>query len=685
MEPSDRGDRGGGDRDHRDSKHASASGVGVGGIHNNNNVLSSGGNSNKGDRVDSNFTNNHGSGSSNLSGGIPGGGTNSNSSSVYSISGKERKSSKKEKKPRKKGKKNHSSSSIMGRSKNDEESSAVATSADHQAYEKFNKSSETDYNSTMYGDTNINGAGGGSSRGRDREKSSSSSKKGSKKRKMEKKAKAEAAALALEKEEASRRSAMTSLSPSGVGAYGSSNATGSGSGRKHKKSKQNQSSSNVLDQSAMYSSGYTAEQANVNDMMRRALEEDQYSALGSIVDTDSSDDENVLLSGGSGSFSGHGRPRQQQVPQIDRNMLLNANRKRLRAIRSVNINSAYTDYPFKSRSRDLHNASSSEYGDGRQGHQNGSYGAIDDGENVVVSAGRKKKRKKGKFASTGQSKQQQLEAEHSNNYNAHGNGHSDNDDHGDNQNNGNMMDTGDNNSKYGSSGKYGTDEIEVDIDDDDSSIYGNSNASVNSTWVQCDRCQKWRRLRGVQDGKKLPTKWYCSMNKNDPERASCSAPEEDYGTPESATDQRARKHLRLWVRRLQCNEAYEARLPPNMMTTRGKNSGSGSNVGGGSSGGIGGSGGSTSAARSSRSLLSHGNSSSYAKEPYEWIRCCNPSCGKWRALLKFMDANTVMENCKNGEWYCVLNTWDEKFASCAAPQENLPAIGCPSWVMQDQT
>lgn len=72
-----------------------------------------------------------------------------------------------------------------------------------------------------------------------------------------------------------------------------------------------------------------------------------------------------------------------------------------------------------------------------------------------------------------------------------------------------------------------------------------------------------------------------------------------------------------------------------------------------------------------------------AKEPYEWIRCCNPSCGKWRMLLRSMDAASVMEKCKGGEWYCVMNTWDEKAASCGAAQENLPAAGCPPWVLVD--
>lgn len=141
------------------------------------------------------------------------------------------------------------------------------------------------------------------------------------------------------------------------------------------------------------------------------------------------------------------------------------------------------------------------------------------------------------------------------------------------------------------------------------------------------------------------------MNKNDPDRARCSAPEEAYEappTPESAADARARKHMRVWVRRLQTNELYETRQPT---LTRGKKRAAVNNT----------------------------------KDAYEWIRCCNPSCGKWRAVLRIMDAKTnVLDRTTNGEWYCVMNNWDEKVASCAAPQENLPAVGCPPWVLQDE-
>jgi hypothetical protein len=186
--------------------------------------------------------------------------------------------------------------------------------------------------------------------------------------------------------------------------------------------------------------------------------------------------------------------------------------------------------------------------------------------------------------------------------------------------------------------------------DNGGSIFGQTTGASHATWVECDKCKKWRRLRGVVDEKKLPLKWFCSMNRNDPSRSRCSAPEEAYETPataESAADSRARKHFRVWVRRIQTNEQYESRQPP---LTRGKK----------------------------RQLVSS------SKEPYEWVRCCNPSCGKWRAVLRIMSAKShVMDRTVNGEWYCVMNTWDEKMASCAAPQENLPAIGCPDWCMQD--
>lgn len=314
----------------------------------------------------------------------------------------------------------------------------------------------------------------------------------------------------------------------------------------------------------------------VNEQMRRTLEEDKYSANGSIVDTDSDEDDRQYVYRG-------------QSVRLDRNTLQNAAKKHL-WLERVN---------------------------GASGKDAGASGV--DNDEADARRNPRKKKKKGKRGKE--------------------------DERANGSSSGAHQDT------ERSSDMTSNDRADNEYERDEGSIFGQTTGSSNSTWVECDKCKKWRRLRGVVDEKKLPSKWYCSMNKNDPERARCSAPEEEYDashTPESAADARTRKHLRVWVRRLQCNEAYEARQPT---LTRGKKR----------------------AAASS------------SKEPYEWIRCCNPSCGKWRVILRIMDAkSSVIDRTTDGEWYCVMNTWDEKTASCAAPQENLPAIGCPPWVMQDE-
>lgn len=400
--------------------------------------------------------------------------------------------------------------------------------------------------------------------------------------------------------------------------------------------------------------GHSAYQTAVADMMRNALEEDQYSNIGSVVETDSSDDEDdyrniVVVSGGgvaannnsanaAGAGNGlNGGDNRTHTIRLDRSMLLHNMRKRtvMEGRRSTMISGNVVEVNAKKRAAvvmeepgettaPMEGSNASMAGAGVETVD----GELDKGS--VGGRGKKKKRKKGKKGGAVR--------------NAEVND----------QVSGNVHDA--NAAKGGEACRVISDTGDEEDDlralyGDESSVFGQTTGSTNSTWIQCDKCGKWRRLRGVVDVKKLPSKWYCSMNKKDPDRAKCSAPEEEYdaapNTPESATDQRTRKHLRLWVRRLQCNEAYEARLPT---MTRGKRR----------------------------------NNATSAKEPYEWVRCCNPSCGKWRALLRSMDSSSVIEAARNGEWYCVLNTWDEKTASCAAPQENLPAIGCPLWVQNDE-
>ncbi len=353
-------------------------------------------------------------------------------------------------------------------------------------------------------------------------------------------------------------------------------------------------------------------QLAVNEQMRKALEEDQYSANGSMVDTDSDDDEHQFMYKG-------------QSIRLDRSYLLQAARKHVWLAGGV----------------------------GQAGNKGGSGptsgdlsgGIMDDDdeeeEDILASIGKatrpsggsnsSKSKKGGKKAKSGRNS---------------GNGRIDSKDDG--KDPLDLLAPGGKCREVAGSSAGGD---PMDLERDEGSIFGQTTGASNATWVQCDKCKKWRRLRGVVDERKLPPKWYCSMNKNDPDRARCSAPEEEYDsahTPETAAEARTRKHLRVWVRRLQCNEQYEARQPT---LTRGKK----------------------------RAVASS------SREPHEWVRCCNPSCGKWRAVLRIMDAKqNVIDRTNDGEWYCVMNTWDEKTASCAAPQENLPAVGCPPWVLQDE-
>lgn len=177
--------------------------------------------------------------------------------------------------------------------------------------------------------------------------------------------------------------------------------------------------------------------------------------------------------------------------------------------------------------------------------------------------------------------------------------------------------------------------------------------ALSDVWVQCNRCNKWRRLPADTNVKKLPRKWYCTMNEFDPPRQNCDAPEEDYTTPAAplpALDMKIehgkndepedvvtadvatndlRKFCGLWSRRLRSMDLAESRL----------------------------------------SAGARRHDDSEATEDFEWVRCCNPLCGKWRVVSKALNAELVWR--KQQFWYCSMNATDETVASCSAPQEAL--------------
>ncbi|KAK9057524.1 hypothetical protein SSX86_022360 [Deinandra increscens subsp. villosa] len=54
-------------------------------------------------------------------------------------------------------------------------------------------------------------------------------------------------------------------------------------------------------------------------------------------------------------------------------------------------------------------------------------------------------------------------------------------------------------------------------------IFTTNKAKLQEQWVQCDSCSKWRKL---PSDVLVPSKWTCSDNISDPNRRSCSVPEE---------------------------------------------------------------------------------------------------------------------------------------------------------------
>jgi hypothetical protein len=156
-------------------------------------------------------------------------------------------------------------------------------------------------------------------------------------------------------------------------------------------------------------------------------------------------------------------------------------------------------------------------------------------------------------------------------------------------------------------------------------------------WVQCNTCDKWRSLPSTVDPDKLPDIWVCQLNHYDPKRRNCDAPEESYKLPEEEQHVPLKSFLKVWTKKLKCADRAENRLSSAALT-RGKK----------------------------------------RKVEGEWVQCCNPSCGKWRAVTRSIDVAVMLRRLNKGrfyggegKWFCSMNSWDETTASCSAPQEPL--------------
>ena len=142
--------------------------------------------------------------------------------------------------------------------------------------------------------------------------------------------------------------------------------------------------------------------------------------------------------------------------------------------------------------------------------------------------------------------------------------------------------------------------------------------------MQCDRCQKWRRVPGSVDVEALPEQWYCEMNQWDARHNSCHAPEE---TEEAGEVEAANLAAAAAAAAAAANQAR-----------------------GGGGGG--------------KPRRPEGGGGGGKQKVWNWVQCERRQCRKWRRLPMNVDPETLPDR-----WECSMNTWDPPHASCQAPEE----------------
>ena len=220
--------------------------------------------------------------------------------------------------------------------------------------------------------------------------------------------------------------------------------------------------------------GYSAQQAAVNDMMRRALEEDQYSALGSVVDTDSSDDEDDY----GNSYNPNRRFNAVGKPILNRNTLLVAMKRHLR-MEAMNTLSNFDGKSFLEDAEEYvargGKASRSSFVVNKASFvPDNNY----EEEELDVNGrriGKRRKKKKNRRGGGG------------------GNAFMNTPDVGQNGGIGGMDDDDAAGGGGGGVDSSAIDEDSLMGDDAEISIFGQTTGASNATWVECDRCKKVRR------------------------------------------------------------------------------------------------------------------------------------------------------------------------------------------------
>jgi hypothetical protein len=189
----------------------------------------------------------------------------------------------------------------------------------------------------------------------------------------------------------------------------------------------------------------------------------------------------------------------------------------------------------------------------------------------------------------------------------------------------------------------------------------------SENWVQCERCMKWRCLLTLtnEEVENLPDKWFCEMNA-DVMRNFCAAPEQT-----AAEVARERKKKARGMKRSKSLSPTNEQSPTfvDIVEKQSRNSDSGdesqmvddeSNI--------------TSQSRRGRRggrqpteekvRRGRGRASKQKEDDkqQEWVQCEN--CEKWRRLPLAVSAKDLPD-----KWYCSMNTWDPRSASCAVQED----------------
>jgi len=133
-------------------------------------------------------------------------------------------------------------------------------------------------------------------------------------------------------------------------------------------------------------------------------------------------------------------------------------------------------------------------------------------------------------------------------------------------------------------------------------------------WVQCNKCEKWRKVPAHINVAELPEVWYCSLNKWAPLMAKCSAKEESEPIGDDDKTDKGNKGKR----------------GPGIV---------------------------------SPFHLSVASLPDGLKKVTQWVQCERRNCKKWRKLPGHVDMTQLPE-----KWYCEMNKWDPDRASCDADE-----------------